>query len=522
MEIEPQNTQIESKKSQGKGWTAGRRRLIGLNIMAMVLIAIIIFTAVNHVASRYYIRQDCTFRQTYALSDKTKNILNQLTQPISIYALLVPNHPIVARLKDLLEEYKMRSSKISVEEINIVDEPNLANARIKYLREENKISAVLQTNDIIFVCGNKSKVINLRDTYIAKHDQRYQEVGIEAFRGEEVFSSAILSIIQEKKVKLYFTEGHEEIKLEGWDNEELGYLNGLLKGENMETEIINLRTKGIVPDDAEILVIAGPCQPFLPEEINILRNYLTKGGKLLVFVTVTAETGLEGLFKEWGINLNNDVVMDRQCAQILGIMKDPRMPLVSDYGSVFAHPIIKDLRERNINTPFIFARSMEEVQPPPSGLEITEIACSSRDSWGETTNIKSALEEGKAQFEKGEKRGPVTLAFAVKKQLSSSEPGKGQIPETRIVIMGSSDMIKNRFISPRSNYYMGPNDLVMNSVRWLARQEQFISIESKKPEDTSINFNIGKRSLILLLVSLVFIPLSGVVLGIGVWLMRRK
>lgn len=505
-----------------KGWTKTRRRLIGLNILIMLIIAIVIFTAINHIASRYYIRQDCTFRQTYALSDKTKNILKQLPQPVSIYALLVPNHQIVPRLKDLLQEYKMRSPKINVEEINIVDDPTLANARIKYLREENKISAALQPNDIIFVCGNKSKVINIRDTYTPKYDQRYQEVGIDTFKGEEVFSSAILSIIQSKKIKVYFTQGHEEPKLDGKDDEGIFYLDALLKGENMDTETIDLRKKGLVPEDAEILAIPGPATPLLPEEINMMANYLAKGGKVLLMVGVDVDAHLDGVLKDWGIMLNNDLVMDRQCAQILGVMKDPRMPLVNDYGPAFDHPITRDLKERNLNTPFIFCRSIEEIQPPPAGLEIVEIARSSRDSWGETTDIKTALEEGKAQFDKGEKRGPLTLAVAIKKSLSPAAPQKGQGPETRIVVMGCSDMIKNRFLYPRSNYYMGPNDLVMNSIRWLARQEQFISIESKKPEDTSINFNVGKRSLILLLVSLLFIPLSGVILGIVVWLMRRK
>jgi ABC-type uncharacterized transport system involved in gliding motility auxiliary subunit len=495
-----------------------KKRFIWLNVVAMVIIGIIIFAGVNYLGNRYYYRQDCTFQQSYALSDKTKNILKHLPRPVHIYALLTNNHPIIPRIKDLLEEYKMSSYKVKVELINIVEDPALADARIKYLRDNLNIRAVLQPNDIVLVCGDKSRVIPLRETYHARYHGN-QEVGIGTFRGEEAFTSGILSIIQDKKTKVYFTEGHNEPVLEGWGQDEIGYLNGILRGENMEVNKVNLHVKEGIPADTDVLIIAGPTESFLPDEITMLKNYLERGGKLMVFAGAGIDVNLGSVIKEWGVTLAENVVLDAQCAKILGSMEDIRIPLVTDYGASFGNPITKDLKERKINTAFVIARSIEVIKPMPQGLEILELARSSARSWGETDF--NSLMQGTSRYEKDfDRKGPLTLGVSIKKMLSPENQNSDL--ETRLIILGSSEMAKNKFLSPRSSYYMGSSDLILNSIRWLTLQEQFITIEAKKPEDTSINFNVGKRSLLLLLISLVFVPLSGIILGIVVWVIRRK
>lgn len=504
--------EVESKDRQIKTWTAGRRRLIALNVLVMIIISLAIFGGVNYMANRYYYRQDCTLRRTYALSDKTKNILSQITQPVQIYILVYGGHPVGSRIHDLLEEYKMHSNKITVE--NLTNEhPTVVKTRLKYLQEELKL--VLQENniiEIIFVCGKRSKVVNARETYTPKYDYQYgypRESGLESFRGEEAFTGAILSVIQEKMTKLYFTNQHGEPELDDQQPNGIGFLNSLLKGANMETQALDLRKNPIIPSDADVVAITGPTEPFLTPEINALQEYLKKGGKLLVLLGPQAEVKLDGLLKEWGVVFSNDVVLDDECGPLWSLIRDRRVPVVTDYGASPDHPITKDLKQRKIPTDFPLARSLEVAQPPPTDLEIIEIARSSSVSWGET-NIEALIKgKGLRYDEKEDKKGPLALAFAIKKQNA----------QTRLVVLGSADMINNRYLSQNSATYQ--SNLIMNAIRWLAGQEQFISIEPKKAEDTSINFS-GKRPLILLLVSLVFIPLSAVILGLFVWLMRRK
>jgi len=90
-----------------------------------------------------------------------------------------------------------------------------------------------------------------------------------------------------------------------------------------------------------VLVVAGPKTDFLPAEIDALKAYLTKGGKLLVMLDPVLKadqpqpTGLQALLKEWGIDADNDLVLDVSgMGRLLGT--DESVPVAASYPS---HPI---------------------------------------------------------------------------------------------------------------------------------------------------------------------------------------
>jgi ABC-type uncharacterized transport system involved in gliding motility auxiliary subunit len=92
------------------------------------------------------------------------------------------------------------------------------------------------------------------------------------------------------------------------------------------------------------------------------------------------------------------------------------------------------------------------------------------------------------------------------------EPKK---PETRVAAIGDSDFVSNAYLGVEGN-----RDLFMNTVNWLAQQENLIAIRPKEPSDRRMTLTENKTMAILLL-SIFVIP--GVVLGAGVysWWRRR-
>src|SRR5688572_32136520 len=91
-------------------------------------------------------------------------------------------------------------------------------------------------------------------------------------------------------------------------------------------------------------------------------------------------------------------------------------------------------------------------------------------------------------LDKGDKAGPVSLAAAVSspatdvpapadgakpadgdKPADGTKPEDTQKPETRIAVFGDSDFASNAFLNIPGN-----RDLFMNSVNWLAQQENLI------------------------------------------------
>ena len=87
-----------------------------------------------------------------------------------------------------------------------------------------------------------------------------------------------------------------------------------LEGEGYVTEARNLSVEGRVPEDAAALVIAGPTRDFTKEEADAVQAYLEKGGKVFVALDPSGEKGdllnLKGVLKNWGIGVNDDLVLD--------------------------------------------------------------------------------------------------------------------------------------------------------------------------------------------------------------------
>ena len=82
--------------------------------------------------------------------------------------------------------------------------------------------------------------------------------------------------------KVYFTQGHGEKDPTSTERDGYSGIADALKRENYAVEKTVLAQQGAVPDDASIVVVAGPKNDFLPPEIDALKKYLDKQGKLLL------------------------------------------------------------------------------------------------------------------------------------------------------------------------------------------------------------------------------------------------
>ena len=101
---------------------------------------------------------------------------------------------------------------------------------------------------------------------------------------EKDVSTALVKLERPEK-KVYFTTGHGErvarrLRPAGLRHDQAG----ADERDNFTTAPLNLVTARAVPDDAAEVVIAGPTNPFLPEEKDALKAYLDGGGKLIAII----------------------------------------------------------------------------------------------------------------------------------------------------------------------------------------------------------------------------------------------
>jgi hypothetical protein len=148
----------------------------------------------------------------------------------------------------------------------------------------------------------------------------------------------------------------------------------------------------------------------------------------------------------------------------------------------------------------------------------------SADSWAES-NIDLLTSDGEVELDEaqGDVPGPVVIGLAVTAPVDTTlEPVdpevdiNGTATETRVAVIGDSDFASNFALGIQGN-----RDFFLNTVNWLAQQENLVAIRPRQPEDRRITLTANQQRRIFWL-SLVFLP--GLVLGTGIysWWQRRS
>jgi ABC-type uncharacterized transport system involved in gliding motility auxiliary subunit len=353
-------------------------------------------------------------------------------------------------------------------------------------------------------------------TLVFKHKGRTERVTTST---EQDITNGIIKVVSGQQRKVYFTAGHGE-KDTASTEKGGGYsaIAAALKGENYGIDKVVLAQTGSVPDDATMVVVAGPKTDFFPPEIEALKAYLGKAGKVLLMLDPVERAdgagspGLIALAHDWGIDVGNNIVVDASgMGQLIGT--DASVPVAASYP---AHPITDRF---NVLTAYPMARSVDPVSGGVNGHTAQSLVESSPRSWGET-DIKALLTSGKVALDPDkDKPGPVSLAAAV--SAASGEPpkpgdnGEAPKPETRIVVFGDSDFPSNGVLGISGN-----RDLFMNALGWLSQQENLISIRPKEAADRRITLTATQQNNIIWM-SLLVVPM--LVFGTGVygWWRRR-
>ncbi|HOL67912.1 MAG TPA: Gldg family protein, partial [bacterium] len=130
---------------------------------------------------------------------------------------------------------------------------------------------------------------------------------------------------------VYFTKGHGEKNLEGYEGDGLDALKKALEQEQYRAQELVLLQEGI-PEGCSLLVIAGPQADFLESETSEVEKYLRSGGRVLLLIDPGRLPNLVSLAARCGITVGQDVVVDLQSRRFLG---DALSPLILDYHQGF-------------------------------------------------------------------------------------------------------------------------------------------------------------------------------------------
>ena len=455
------------------------------------------------VVQRFDTSADWTSDKIYTLSDQTKNILHGLDREVQVIAFfsLDPTNNQVARDRQraqiLLDMYQRETDKLTFE---LVDPFSEAMKQQEY--------GIQFDGTTVFESGGVREQITTVD--------------------EQKFTSAILKVVRDKVVKIYFLTGHEEQRIDNFDqNQGYSITKEELEKQNYRVETLSLATQPEIPADCAALIVPGPKAPLMAHEVNEISKYLDRDGKLFLMLDPSINSakelnqGLVDLMDRWGVTIGNDLVLDRiRPAFSLVSGSLPDAPTLSDFEF---HPITQEVYRP---VTFQLARSIIPKTNTGSDFNVKSLVKTTDgigNSWGETKRKPDGTFEPDLSYTEGEDTPPpVSLAVVVERGGETS-PTDDTLPadtpeesKTRIVIVGDSDFANNFFF-----HGTGGGDFFLNAVNWLTLEEDLIAIRPVDPTERSLRMMTPGEVAFVQMTAIFLIPLIIFLIGVGVWWRRR-
>jgi ABC-type uncharacterized transport system involved in gliding motility auxiliary subunit len=305
---------------------------------------------------------------------------------------------------------------------------------------------------------------------------------------------------------VYFVKGHgEKNPLEkdatGYSFakdaiEKGGYLAGALSLFDVDT----------IPDNAYIIVIAGPTSDYFSSELAKIDTYLGKGRNVIMMLDPLVDLPvLERFIAKFGLGVDNDIVID-PFSRIFG--GEYTIPVVTQY---VAHPITRGF---SVATFFPVARSVRILEDTDD-CEVQYLAETGKSAWGETD--LEAYKKGTAVRNDTDIKAPVPLAaISAKKAPPGTERGTVDAAGSKLVLFGDSDFAANASFNVSGNA-----DLFMNTIHFLAEEKDLIAIRPKQSLGDRIFLTASQGRLVFLL-CVVILPLSIITFGATLFVRRRR
>src|SRR5437899_6761629 len=423
----------------------GRRTVrYGLNTAVAVALVLGATVVVQALSFRHSARWDLTENKRFSLSPQTIQLLGGLKADVNAVAFFRSDQPGKRVAEDLLKQYARYSNgKFTWKSADPDREPGLA----RRYGIESYGTIVLETK------AKSEKVLDAE---------------------EEKLTNGLVKVTRGGKRVVYVIQGHGEADPGSSDRPGFSEAKSALEKGKYEVKPLVLARAGKVPDDATVLILAGPRNDLFPPELEALDAYLGRGGKVLAMVNPFQNEGLKKHLVKYGFQLDDDLVVEQNpIGRLFGI--GPEVPIIQQYES---HPIQRDLG--GVTTLFPLTRSITALKTPPKGVNVQVLARTSPDSWGETN--RADLQRGVAKPDPQDPKGPLAVAAVA------------TVDKARIVVYGTSNLAANQFLNIQGN-----RDFFLNTVSWLAEEEDQISVRPKDTKQTPVFMSANQAQVVNLL-----------------------
>jgi hypothetical protein len=444
-----------------------------------------------------------------ALSQRARTMMASTRGKVAVTVLLPRSHKefepvrqLLANLRDAGQE--ARGAQLSIEYVD----PHRDLARAAQLARAYGVTGWA----VVFACEGRVEKIGLDEmieTVAPTEDPLFATAPRRTrFRGEQLCVTALARLARPQTPIIYALSGQGERDFENYDL--LGGYTDFareIRREGYDLRKLVLSGAGNVPDDCDVLLVAGPRRPPATEVRAAIETYLARGGRLFFLADRAREIphGWEGVLERLGLKFANLTAVGARTLGGFNLIVDRFSP----------HPIAREL-EKNavyfVNPQVIDVLATEDTAATDR-LRADVVVAAPDGAWGETDPDRRPR-----RFDAGvDRQGRLPLVVAV--ELGAGLGADVGLRPMRAVVFGDSHVAVNAVLSGGRT---GNRDLLLNAINWLA-ESGLPSAPSLVAEGNVLRLGMTRRRQIrFFLHSAVYWPLLVAALGFLRVSIRRR
>lgn len=547
-------------------------------LVSLIIVLVLIFT------KTLYFRIDLTEEGRYSLSDASKDLVAEISEPLTVKLYLDGDLDAnMLRLRrsteDLVRELNMYASEqLVIENYNpnsaTTDEERYAEYAELEERGLRGMSVTIRerggkmSEQVIFPWA---EVCSSRDTMaiclMQPSSQKSGEVAVNNAIAdlEYLFVDAIRVLNRKEIRKVAFIEGHGELA-EEYTYDASGALSRYFQ---VDRGVIGIDAS--VLDSYDAIIVAKPMTAYSESDKFIIDQYIMRGGRVLWLLDgaqmsndmlaeggatplIELDVNLNDMLFRYGVRLTPTVVEDMQCAympvNVARPGEEPRfepipwfyMPLLqaSPY-----HPITKTLQAVKADFAsgieivgdtvgvrkevLLITSNASHVNMAPTEIDVMDAINIEPKEYFTTQYVPIAVAlEGK--FESIYKHRMAPAGVNVDKIIDKSEP-------TRMVVVADGDIIRNDIEQHREGLMLVPlgydrvtrqthgnKDFIVNAMLYLTDDEGVMQLRNRRIDLRLLNRAVvdSQRDMWMWINTLLPVVLLAIFGGIFFWIRKRK
>ncbi len=451
-------------------------------VTAVIVAIIVVFNAVLGLdVVRDRLRFDITKNQLYSLSETSINLLTELDKDVEVIILTDEKYYQGTQILEVLKQYNIKSNgKVKTRFVDIEKNPTFID---KELDPEQVMG--IEADSIVVKSGKKIKVVSQND--MVEYDYSNYSTDPSALKIEQVFSSAIKSVISDVTPVIYFVTGHGERSTDS----ELSELKSTIMANNYEVKDLSLANA--VPEDATTLFFVAPTTDLLASEMENLLAFMEDGGDAIFLMdvqqTATELPNFNTVFERFLLAINNDYVLEGD-----------QNWYYSDFNIIIPQPNDNDVTTNlDPNSLFLYmpnCRSVGIIQASQEWITTQPLFMTSTKSQSTDLLTGETLS------------GPFLLGA-----LSEYKGTK----TSKVALIGNSVFITDDWMESTS--YNGVR-YILTTLNWMQDKADTIIVPSKSLASEPINMTESTKFIAFIILSFL-LPLAIIGLGVFVWYRRK-